>query len=112
MAEYIEREAVIKEINRQKNIARSSFPKRNFCVSDVLTCIYTAPTADVVEVRHGVWVDYADRFWKRIGRMDLRCSLCGDRASNFVGGTEDWWDNCKPNYCPNCGAMMDGKGEK
>lgn len=65
------------------------------------------PTADVQEVRHGEWADYADSFWGRIGRMDLRCSLCGKRASSFVGGTEDWWDNYKPNYCPHCGAKMD-----
>ena len=50
MAEYIEREALIKEIGRRKSIARTSFPKQNFCVNDVLHCVYDAPTADVVEV--------------------------------------------------------------
>ena len=62
------------------------------------------------EEKHGEWKDYVDSFWGRIGRMDLRCSLCGKRASSFVGGTEDWWDNYKPNYCPNCGAKMDENG--
>lgn len=73
----------------------------------VFDVINSQPAADVAEVVHGEWVDYADSFWGRIGRMDLRCSLCGKRASSFVGGTEDWWDNYKPNYCPNCGAKMD-----
>ena len=69
--------------------------------------IVDAPTVDAVEVVHGVWMDFADSFDKRRGRMDLRCSVCRNRASKFVYGTEDWWDGCKPNYCPNCGAKMD-----
>jgi hypothetical protein len=62
---------------------------------------------DAVEVVHGRWEDYSDdrHHWKR---MDLRCSICHKRASSFVGGSEDWWDSYKPNYCPNCGAKMDG----
>lgn len=73
--------------------------------------IKAAPTVDAVEVVHGAWMDFADSFEKRRGRMDLRCSVCRNRASKFVYGTEDWWDGCKPNYCPNCGAKMDGGNE-
>ncbi len=68
-------------------------------------CEHYTPTADVEEVRHGEWLDYSDKYDRG---MDLRCSVCDKRASNFVGGTEDWWDSCEPNYCPNCGAKMDG----
>lgn len=67
--------------------------------------------ADVVEVKHGYWIDYSDDFY-RGRRMDLRCSICHNRASAFVGGTDDWWDNRKPNYCPHCGAKMDGERNK
>jgi hypothetical protein len=53
---------------------------------------------DVVEVRHGEWV------WKELfgehGVM-LCCSECLE--------TEGARENA--NYCPNCGAKMDGKGE-
>lgn len=47
---YIEREALINEINLQKKSSKTSYPKRSFVVGDVLTCIYTAPAADVAEV--------------------------------------------------------------
>jgi hypothetical protein len=57
--------------------------------------INAAPTADVVEVRHGKWQVYLD------GNL-LMCSSCKttffDESGN--GGT---------NYCPHCGAKMDGE---
>jgi len=53
------------------------------------------PTADVVEVRHGKWQVYLD------GNL-LMCSSCKttffDESGN--GGT---------NYCPDCGAKMEGE---
>jgi hypothetical protein len=49
------------------------------------------PTADVVEVRHGRWIDRYGKTW---------CSLC--KASN---------KQYKPPYCPHCGARMDGDEE-
>lgn len=87
---YIEREALINEINLQKKSSKTSFPKRSFVVGDVLTCIYTAPAADVAPVVHGKWERsiYAEDFY--------RCSECSSvwpRTSKF---------------CPNCGAKMDG----
>jgi hypothetical protein len=49
-----------------------------------------APTADVVEVKYGRW--------KGAGLGDYLCSECWEVYS---GGNEF-------NYCPNCGAKMDG----
>lgn len=46
-------------------------------------------------VRHGRWVDKMVRDW--------HCSECGKKA-RFDGYCYD----DKPNYCPNCGARMDG----
>ena len=63
-------------------------------------------TVDAVEVVHGRWEDMSDKYDKG---KDLRCSVCHRRASNFVGGSEEWWDMWEPFYCPNCGAKMDGK---
>ena len=66
----------------------------------------TMPTVDAVEVVHGRWENFGEH-----RRKDLRCSVCGKRADNFVGGTEDWYCLWEPNYCPNCGASMrDGDG--
>lgn len=58
--------------------------------------INTAPTID--PVRHGRWVYGED--------IDIQCSLCGKDAL-----TEGDYRQVKSNYCPNCGAKMDG-GEK
>ena len=52
---------------------------------------------DVVEcerVRQGHWEDVPDGYFVH----DINCSECG-RKYNFFA---------KPNYCPNCGAMMAG----
>lgn len=68
------------------------------------TCISfldNQPTVDAVEVVHGRWINEGGHI-----KMDLRCSVCNRRASNFVGGYEDWWDLWMPKYCPNCGARI------
>ena len=53
-----------------------------------------ALTVDAEPVRHGHWKG------KPIaGYSDVRCSNCGDV---FMENTGKW------NYCPNCGARMDG----
>ena len=56
------------------------------------------PTADVVEVVHGEWKS-----------GDCICPVCGE--DKFKGLDADIWSDWKPNYCPNCGARMDG-GER
>lgn len=57
-----------------------------------------APTADVAEVRHGKWVhtDYA-MHW--LGKDE--CSAC-------TYHTFDRDDLSHFNFCPNCGAIMNG----
>ena len=56
------------------------------------------PTVDAVPVVHGRWIDNLDEngylcnAWRK-------CSVC-------VGLN---WSK-RPNYCPNCGAKMDGDG--
>ena len=56
-------------------------------------------TVDAVEVVHGRWEPRTDV----IGFV--RCSVCHD--CNIY---DDWADGKKWNYCPNCGARMDGDG--
>lgn len=56
---------------------------------------YIAPTIDAVPVVHGRWIE---------GRYPLKCTVChGLAKKDFRGGC---W-----NYCPNCGAKMDGGPE-
>ena len=60
----------------------------------VRSIIYRTPTADVAPVVHGQWETNSDR-------PDLLiCSVC---KCGF-----DMWKHDPHNYCPNCGAKMDG----
>ena len=59
--------------------------------------------ADVVEVKHGEWID--DGF----GRGNMICSLCkqypvDDEDGNPLSVLIGW----QPEFCPHCGAKMDG----
>lgn len=52
------------------------------------------PAADVVPVVHGEW--------NRLDCDTFNCNKCGSTFIVLQGST-------KMNYCPNCGAKMDGK---
>ena len=68
--------------------------------------IWNAPTADVVEVRHGEWI-YGE---SEEGHDGYRCSECGE----FIPWEYDEYDIDfikKVHYCPNCGARMDGESK-
>ena len=60
------------------------------------------PTVDAVEVKHGRWDEIEEEVWHLYKRWPItrfRCSQCKQI------------ENKKSNYCPNCGAKMDLKGE-
>ena len=48
---------------------------------------------ELVKGKHGHWIVYPTLV------SFLRCNQCHNGIH---------WDNNKPNYCPNCGAKMDG----
>ena len=56
-----------------------------------------APTLDVAPVVHGRWI-YVKTY---IDLDECNCSECGQLMTTHVGQ--------RMNYCPNCGANMDGK---
>ena len=85
--EYIEREAAIAFL---ENMAASRYLIQCFESKEKF------PAADVVEVRHGEW-RYGDKY--------KTCSLCSATTPICSSGTAYW------NYCPNCGAEMNGKGD-
>ena len=70
----------------------------NPVVPDVVGIIIDrTPTADVVEVRHGKWVKTNSRL------AEMTCSLCG---FTYYGEHDE---ECMSNFCPECGAKMDGE---
>lgn len=91
MAEYIEREVISEEIRKYyyKNPPNFSYGEGfDRGLDRAQRAILDAPAADVAPVRHGRW--------KRYGRNLGECSNCGEIV------------NIRYNYCPNCGAKMDG----
>ena len=98
MAEYIEREAISEEIRKYyyKNPPNFSYGEGfDRGLDRAQRAILDAPSADVAEVRHGRWND-----------GDQYCPIC--RKDKFRGLDADIWSDWKPDYCPNCGAKMDG----
>ena len=60
--------------------------------------------ADVAKVRHGRWIEKKlDNFRK----WELRCSQCDWVGISNYDAYDEPFDF---NYCPNCGAKMDGDG--
>lgn len=55
---------------------------------------------DAVPVVHGQWIG---------GTEDASCSVCNRNLLDFVSYTEYCGVYEYPNFCPNCGAWMDGK---
>lgn len=91
MAEYIEREALLKN-KRYISLDRYEIE----CVVDI-DKILEAPTADVAEVRHGKWIGK----YNTIQYNDWICSCCGKYE------TETRNKDRLGNYCRWCGAKMD-----
>ena len=93
MAEYIEREALIAEYDRVHEGEAGKARK----------LMVEAPAADVVEVRHGEWA-----WGKQNGQYGIWCTNCG---AGWVDSENAEWIAHEHDYCPKCGAKMDGKGE-
>lgn len=93
MAEYIEREAVEKFI--QDGLNNQDVAKRfGHDAIEIMAEVHYMPAADVAPVVHGRWVTHY-----RSGTPV---------AEGYVSTCCDMWNNHKRNYCPNCGAKMDG----
>lgn len=90
MAEYIEREAAIKEL-------MNDTPEQvGYSREDAADCIRYMPAADVAPVRHGRWEEASDG-------DGIVCPFCRTDFCTIIYDTEYF------NYCPNCGAKMDEK---
>lgn len=99
MDEYIEREAAIRAL------LNDSPEQVNYSREDAADCVRYMDAADVAPVRHGRW-EVVKGVFTPGGDPLLRCPFCKAKESEHLCGVEsrvDW------NYCPNCGAKMDGE---
>lgn len=89
--EYIERETAIAFL---ENMAASKYLIQCFESKEKF------PAADVVEVRHGVWIPYEQPLGVGYSISDYKPTHCCSRCKGL--GWEFYTN------CPNCGAKMDG----
>lgn len=93
MTEYIERANLIARIKYY--VTHTPKDKgENYAYSVMLNEMLNLPAADVVPVVHGRWEQTEAPFMNECED----CSVCGYRTV---------WGH-RFNYCPNCGAKMDG----
>ena len=90
MAEYIEREKLLRDINHY-HLSDGKFQH----------WVEVQQAADVSPVRHGRWIDAYPDIEPNPMCMYGICSECG-----FEQGISKYL-----NYCPNCGADMRGEEE-
>ena len=119
MAEYIEREALLKAF---RLIAKNPDKRYEKGMQDTIDClvpqvIADVPTADVQPVRRGKWIEKAEdyyRQWQDSGRswddmpyfitgLHFACGVCFDKYEINAEGVEFW------DFCPHCGADMRGE---
>lgn len=101
MAEYIDREAAIREAEKY-GLSDGSVIGRHSGIADCIASeISKIPAADVAPVAHGSW--------KKI-RDTIQCTECGFGMFPIRPAFRD--GDCVPysgvpNHCPDCGAIME-----
>lgn len=82
------------------------FPSTEMDGLDVVQYLNTLPTVDAVEVVHAEWLDIRfDSMWRS---MLATCSHCKVRGEVRVKSNECGFAVPDSDYCPHCGAKMDG----
>lgn len=99
MARLIDADALVALIQQE--------PTDGMYTEEIVAVIAEQPTIEATPVVHGRWVCTYD---EKTGNTDVTCSHCKDtRTINgcYVtsAGESCYFDD---NYCPNCGAKMDG----
>lgn len=101
MAEYINREETKRELSEWCILLNSPHLLSR---DDTMFLLDTIPAADVAPVVHGRWIH--SRYENCCDQFELvKCSHCSHEAyamAFYVRGG---------NYCPNCGARMEGGNE-
>ena len=88
MAKYIEREAI-----------RDALYDADAITMEGVKILNQFPPSDVAPVRYGQWIEQEKYTF---GTM-YDCSICDNR---ILDNGHSW------NYCPNCGAKMDGSSNE
>lgn len=93
MDEYISKQAFLDYMKRTDRYFNVKFDIENF------------PNADVAPVRHGRWIPLTE-----CANEGVYCSICKKKVwkSDYAQCSKKSRNKLESNYCPNCGAKMDG----
>lgn len=94
MGEYIKREAAVKAVEKYGLTNGVVWGRHTGLAICIASEIAEIPAADVAPVVHGRWVTHYQSGTPV--------------AEGYVSTCCDMWNNRKSDYCPNCGAKMDG----
>lgn len=96
MKEYIERAVAVKKFeNYRRDCEEENDERAAQIFEDCISELMAIPAADVAEVVHGKWEN-----------GNPICPVCGE--DKFKNLDADIWCDWQPDFCPNCGAKMDG----
>ena len=99
MAEYIERESLLKAISKVGGI-----PLSEWDTAGVVSLVVNQPADDVTPVRRGKWLNFYNDY------RTAECSVCAELYEvTFDGESNSALFDCFKRfykYCPNCGADM------
>ena len=87
--EYIDRAPFIEDLSAMKKEYDA------ISIDGMIKALATAPAADVAPVVHGEWM-LKETIIRSPFAKNAYCSVCYEETI------------CQYNYCPNCGAKMDG----
>ena len=97
MARYIDADRLLNEVTGNGGV----FVYGIDIIKAFISRITAQPTADVQEVKHGEWLEKEIQGVIDVMTLETTkhfiCSVCGKDNKQKVN-----------NYCPNCGAKMDG----
>ena len=94
MARYIDADLILPEMESKLDMQELYLPVHfQELIMDEI------PTADVVPIHHGHWIEEYD-----CGYITPHCSECGETA---LTKEETSYDYVYSSYCPHCGAKMD-----
>ena len=120
MAEYIDKQAAIDEMRERQLSANEWYTtakakddeeimvRADSAIACFIECILTLkkmPSADVQQVRHGKWEERKVSDKNCIDEWQTAC--CSVCHKYHTTPYMYYFDNY--NYCPNCGARMDGE---
>lgn len=94
MAKYIDADKLTDKLEELQFNAPVMTPVMK--IHNVIELVEDQPTADVVEVKRGKWEKRTFIVFDNEIKDSYHCSECNTT-----------WDTAT-NYCPNCGAKMDG----